>query len=154
VSRLFLPLFSLDPTPPSIFCRHPAGKVALKNLDELGLESCDVERCDAARRLYVVPGAPLARSAGWKIYPATVEFRIRRIRGRGDLWVAETSIRYDGGPWNYGCSILEFRGDKVARETIYIGQAWEAPEWRAPWRAEWKDEALSQCKGAIHETRV
>jgi hypothetical protein len=75
-----------------------------------------------------------------KIYPASLEFKIRRIRGRGDFWVAENSIRYDGGPWNFTCSILEFRGDKVARETIYINQGWEAPEWRAPWRAEWEDD--------------
>jgi hypothetical protein len=54
-----------------------------------------------------------------KIYPSSLEFKIRRIRGRGDLWVAENSIRYDGGPWNYACSILEFRSDKIARETIY-----------------------------------
>ena len=25
-------------------------------------------------------------------------------------------------------------GDKVARETIYINEGWEAPDWRAPWR--------------------
>jgi hypothetical protein len=73
-----------------------------------------------------------------KQYPAALEFKIRQIRGRGDLWVAENSIRYDGGPWNYTCSILEFRGDRVARETIYITQSWEAPEWRAAWRE--KDE--------------
>jgi hypothetical protein len=42
---------------------------------------------------------------------------------------------YDGGPPWFGVSILEFRGDKVARETIYAGEGWEAPEWRAPWRA-------------------
>jgi hypothetical protein len=75
-----------------------------------------------------------------KIYPASLEFKIRRIRGRGDLWVAEISIRYDGGPWQFGCSILQFRDEKVARETIYIAQGWEAPEWRAPWRAVWPDD--------------
>ena len=42
---------------------------------------------------------------------------------------------YDGGPWNLTVSILEFRGDKVAHERIYITQPWDAPEWRAPWRA-------------------
>ena len=77
-----------------------------------------------------------------KQYPAALAFKIRRIRGRGNLWIAETSIQYDGGPWNFGCSILEFSGDKIARETIYIGQGWEAPDWRAPWRAEWQAEAL------------
>nr|AIA10835.1 unknown Function [uncultured bacterium] len=87
-----------------------------------------------------------------KIYPASVEFKIRRIRGRGDLWVAEISIRYDGGPWQFGCSILQFRDEKVARDTIYIAQGWEAPEWRAPWRAAWpdddEDQSTESCRGS------
>ncbi len=78
-----------------------------------------------------------------KIYPASVEAKIKRIRGQGDFWVVEISIRYDGGARNYGCSILEFRGEKIARETIYFGEGWEAPGWRAAWRAAWKDESLS-----------
>ena len=68
-------------------------------------------------------------------YPAGVEFEIRRVRGHGDVWVAELVVSYDGGPTNYGVDILEFRGDKVARESIYVTEGWEAPEWRAPWRA-------------------
>jgi hypothetical protein len=32
-------------------------------------------------------------------------------------------------------SIVEFRGDKVSRETAYSMEPWEAPEWRARWRA-------------------
>jgi hypothetical protein len=80
-----------------------------------------------------------ANFMAWRnIYPAAVDFDIRRVRGQGSVWVAEISIRYDGGPWNYGCTILEFRGDKVARETIYVVEGWEAPEWRAPWRAPWR----------------
>jgi hypothetical protein len=79
-----------------------------------------------------------------KLYPAAVKFKVRRIRGRGDLWVAENLISYNGGPWNYGCSILEFRGDKIARETIYVNEGWDAPEWRAPWRAEWQDESATE----------
>ena len=70
-----------------------------------------------------------------RIYPAKVEFELRRLRGRDDLWVAEVTARYDDGPLYYGLSILEFRGDKVMHETIYGGEDWEAPEWRAPWRA-------------------
>jgi hypothetical protein len=41
----------------------------------------------------------------------------------------------DDGPWNLTVSILEFQDDKVARESIYITQPWDPPEWRAPWRA-------------------
>jgi hypothetical protein len=70
-------------------------------------------------------------------YPATkVEFDVRRVRGEGDVWVVELRIRYDGGPWNYGIEILEFRDRKVARETIYVMDGWEAPEWRSEWWAE------------------
>jgi hypothetical protein len=34
-----------------------------------------------------------------------------------------------------GVDILEFRGDKVSRESAYSMEAWEAPQWRARWRA-------------------
>ena len=83
-----------------------------------------------------------ANFKAWReLYPAALEFKIRRIRGRGDFWVVENSISYNGGPWQFTCQILEFRGDKVAKETIYIMEGWEAPEWRAQWRAEWVDES-------------
>jgi hypothetical protein len=83
------------------------------------------------------------QSREWRrVYPATLRFRVRRIRGSGELWVAEISISYDGGPRRFGCSILDFRGDKVARETIYIADAWRGPEWRARWRAPWRHESL------------
>ena len=70
-------------------------------------------------------------------YPAEqVDFDVRRVRGGDDVWVVELHVRYDGGPVHPGVQILEFRGDKVARETIYVTDAWEAPEWRSRWRAE------------------
>jgi ketosteroid isomerase-like protein len=70
-------------------------------------------------------------------YPATkVEFDVRRVRGEGEVWVVELRIRYDGGPWNYGVEILQFRDGKVARETIYVMDGWEPPEWRSQWWAE------------------
>jgi hypothetical protein len=68
-------------------------------------------------------------------YPAAVDFRIGEVRGGGDVWVVECSISYEGGPWQPAVDILEFRGDKVARESIYVTEAWDAPDWRAPWRA-------------------
>lgn len=70
-------------------------------------------------------------------YPATqIDFDVRRVRGGGNAWVVELRVRYDGGPVNFGVQILEFRGDKVARETIYVMDGWEAPEWRSRWWAE------------------
>jgi SnoaL-like protein len=68
-------------------------------------------------------------------YPAHLEFEVRSLRGDGDVWVAESAIRYGGGASQPGVSILEFRGDKVARETIYVTEPWEAAEWRARWRS-------------------
>jgi hypothetical protein len=68
-------------------------------------------------------------------YPASTTFEIREVRGRDDLWVAEGSISYDQGPANLAISILEFRADKIARESIYVAEGWEPPEWRAAWRA-------------------
>ena len=68
-------------------------------------------------------------------YPASTKVEFREIRGGDDLWVAEISISYDGDPWSLGVSILEFRGDKITRESIYVTESWEPPEWRAQWRS-------------------
>ena len=72
-------------------------------------------------------------------YPTSTSPEIREVRGRDDLWVAEVAITYDQGPRSFGISILEFRGDKIARESIYVTEGWDPPEWRAPWRAEAPD---------------
>jgi hypothetical protein len=68
-------------------------------------------------------------------YPADVTFESGEVHGVGELWVMEGVARYDGGPPHYGVSVHEFRGDRIARETIYVSAGWDAPDWRAPWRA-------------------
>jgi hypothetical protein len=75
-------------------------------------------------------------------YPADVRYRVRRVTAREDLAVAEVSVSYNSGPWQYGVQLLEFRDDKVARERIYVMEGWEAPEWRASWRAETPADSL------------
>jgi hypothetical protein len=67
--------------------------------------------------------------------PCSPEHAHRRITHRDDLVVGENHISYDSAPWMYSVSLLEFRGNKVAHERIYIMDGWEAAEWRAPWRA-------------------
>jgi hypothetical protein len=69
-------------------------------------------------------------------YPARLDFHTRRITHRDDLVVVENLISYDGAPWMYTVSLMEFSGDQVAHERIYIMDGWDAPEWRTPWRAE------------------
>jgi ketosteroid isomerase-like protein len=62
--------------------------------------------------------------------PNKKRFTIRRILGSGDLWVTEYVLTYDGKP-SYTVSIMEFRGDKVARETQYFADPFPAPASRA-----------------------
>ena len=64
--------------------------------------------------------------------PSKKRFSIRRIIGSGDLWVTEFILTYDGKP-SYTVSIMEFRGDKVARETQYFADPFVAPAFRAQW---------------------
>jgi ketosteroid isomerase-like protein len=64
--------------------------------------------------------------------PSKKRFSIRRIIGSGDLWVTELILTYDGKP-SYTVSIMEFRGDKVARETQYFADPFVAPASRAQW---------------------
>jgi hypothetical protein len=64
--------------------------------------------------------------------PSNKRFLVRRIVGRGDLWVTEYILTYDGKP-SYTVSIMEFRGGKVALETQYFADPFEAAAWRAQW---------------------
>jgi ketosteroid isomerase-like protein len=64
------------------------------------------------------------------IQPNKKRFTVRRIVGGGNLWVTEFILAYDGKP-SYTVSIMEFRGDKVARETQYFADPFPAPAWRA-----------------------
>jgi hypothetical protein len=54
------------------------------------------------------------------------------MHGRGELWVTEYVITYDGRPV-HTVSIMEFWDGKVGRETLYFADPFEAPEWRAQW---------------------
>ena len=64
--------------------------------------------------------------------PSNKRFSIRRIIGSGELWVTEFILTYDGKP-SYTVSIMEFRDDKVARETQYFADPFVAPAFRAQW---------------------
>jgi len=66
----------------------------------------------------------------------SMRYRIRRMVIRGDFSVVELSASYDAGAnWILGVQLVDWRGDKMARERIYVTEGWEAPEWRAPWRS-------------------
>jgi hypothetical protein len=73
-----------------------------------------------------------------KQYPAQVDYEPRQLRGSGDLWIMEGRGFYGGDSANPGnfAWIVEFRGDKVQRETIYFAAPFPAPDWRQPWTEE------------------
>ena len=54
--------------------------------------------------------------------------------GSGDLWITEYVMTYDARPY-YTVSIMEFRGVKVAHETQYFADPFEASEARKKWVA-------------------
>jgi hypothetical protein len=66
------------------------------------------------------------------IQPNKKRFTVRRVTGSGDLWVTEFILTYDGKP-SYTVSIMEFSGAKVARETQYFADPFEASAARAQW---------------------
>ena len=59
-------------------------------------------------------------------------FDVKRVLGNGNLWITEYIITYQGRP-TYTVSIMEFRDGKVARETQYFADPFEAPAWRRQW---------------------
>ena len=64
--------------------------------------------------------------------PSKKGFTVQRIIGSGDLWVTELILTYDANP-SYTVSIMEFKDDKVARETQYFADPFVAPAFRAQW---------------------
>jgi len=66
------------------------------------------------------------------IQPNRKRFTVQRIIGGGELWVTEFILSYDGKP-SYTVSVMEFSGDKVARETQYFADPFEPSPARAPY---------------------
>lgn len=64
--------------------------------------------------------------------PSKKRFAVRRITGTGGLWITEYILTYDDKP-SYTVSIMEFSGDKVARETQYFADPFEPGASRARW---------------------
>jgi hypothetical protein len=56
-------------------------------------------------------------------------FLVRRILGYGDLWITEYVITYKQQS-SFVVSIMEFRNAKVAHETQYFSEAFDAQAWR------------------------
>jgi hypothetical protein len=60
-------------------------------------------------------------------------FRLQRVTGEGDTWVAELVGDYPNGERWHMVSLIGFDGDRVARMTDFFGPTFPAPEWRSEW---------------------
>jgi hypothetical protein len=66
-------------------------------------------------------------------FPGLPSIATRRIRCSGDLCVAEATLEYEGGARYESVFVFELREGRIARETAYWSEPFEAPEWRARW---------------------
>jgi hypothetical protein len=63
-------------------------------------------------------------------HPAERHFNLRRILGRGELWVSECVITYDGVP-TCSVSVMEMADGLVKHETQYFADPFPAAPGRA-----------------------
>jgi hypothetical protein len=92
------------------------------------LEDAELEYPQSGERIRGRANIQLTRS----MQPNKKRFVVHRILGAGDLWVTQYILSYDGRP-SYTVSIMEFQGDKVARETQFFADPFDAPAWRNQW---------------------
>ncbi|MCU1436574.1 MAG: hypothetical protein JWR71_3299 [Pseudarthrobacter sp.] len=79
----------------------------------------------------VVRGADNRRGI-YNAFPQLPTITPRRLLSAGNLVVAEALLDYNG-PQYETVFIFEFRDGKIAKETAYWSEAFEAPAWRAQW---------------------
>lgn len=73
------------------------------------------------------------RRAIYGSFPSLPTITPRRMVDGGDLVVAEATLDYGGGAVYATVFIFEFRDGKIARETAYWSEPFDAPEWRQQW---------------------
>ncbi len=73
------------------------------------------------------------RRSLYAAFPTLPKVSPQQLRVSGDLGVLEARLDYgDEVDWR-AVFIFEFRDGKIAKETAYWTQPFEAPEWRAAW---------------------
>ncbi len=83
-------------------------------------------------------GGEVVRGAGnrrgiYNAFPQLPTITPRRLLSGGNLVVAEARLDY-GGPTYETVFIFEFRDGRIAKETAYWSEAFQAPpEWRSQW---------------------
>ena len=65
-------------------------------------------------------------------FPQLPKITPRRMVSGGDLVVAEATLEY-GGPSFQTVFVFELRDGRIAKETAYWSEPFEAPDWRSAW---------------------
>lgn len=60
-------------------------------------------------------------------------FTVNEYSASGDLWVVDLTLLFEGADPHRVVAVLEFDGDHVRRERIYIAEPWEPPVYRSQW---------------------
>ena len=79
----------------------------------------------------IVRGADNRRGI-YGAFPQLPTITPRRMLSGGNLVIAEALLDYNG-PQYETVFIFEFREGKIAKETAYWSEAFDAPQWRAQW---------------------
>ncbi|MCU1517357.1 MAG: hypothetical protein JWQ75_2078 [Pseudarthrobacter sp.] len=79
----------------------------------------------------IVRGAENRRGI-YGAFPQLPTITPRRMLSGGNLVIAEALLDYDG-PQYETVFIFEFRDGRIAKETAYWSEGFDAPEWRAQW---------------------
>jgi ketosteroid isomerase-like protein len=72
------------------------------------------------------------RRGVYSAFPSLPTITPRRMVSDGDLVVAEAHMDYGNTSYE-AVFIFEFKDGKIARETAYWSEPFEAPAWRAQW---------------------
>jgi ketosteroid isomerase-like protein len=97
-------------------------------MDELFRDDAVMEWPQSGER---IRGAENRRGI-YSSFPQLPTISPRRMISRGDLVVVEALLDY-GGPRYQTVFIFEFTDGKIAKETAYWAQPFEAPAWRSQW---------------------
>ncbi len=98
-------------------------------MDELFLDDAIMDWPQSGEK---VVGAENRRGI-YQSFPQLPTITPGRMISDGNLVVAEATLNYGSGPDYKTAFIFEFREGKIARETAYWSEPFEAPAWRAKW---------------------
>jgi ketosteroid isomerase-like protein len=104
-----------------------AGRV--EEMDELFHDDAVMEYPQSGERIV---GAENRRGV-YGNFPGLPNIAPRELRAVGDLVVAEATLTYGGDARYESVFVFELRDGKIARETAYWSEPFDAPDWRAQW---------------------